>query len=31
VWGSYKFMDDQELQAVWEYLQALPELEYGND
>jgi len=29
-WGSYKFMDDQELQAVWVYLQSLPELEYGN-
>lgn len=29
-WGSYKFMDDLELQAVWVYLQSLPELEYGN-
>lgn len=29
-WRSYKFMDDQELQAVWTYLQSQPQLEYGN-
>jgi mono/diheme cytochrome c family protein len=29
-WGSYKFMDDDELKAVWVYLQSLPELELGN-
>lgn len=29
-WGSYKFMTDDELKAVWVYLQALPRLEYGN-
>jgi mono/diheme cytochrome c family protein len=29
-WGSYKFMSDEELQAVWVYLQSLPKLEYGN-
>jgi len=29
-WGSYKFMNDQELQAVWAYMQSLPKLEYGN-
>jgi mono/diheme cytochrome c family protein len=29
-WGSYKFMNDDELQAVWVYLQSLPPLEYGN-
>lgn len=29
-WGSYKFMDDEELQAVWVYLQSLPQVEYGN-
>ncbi|MGZ9226749.1 MAG: c-type cytochrome [Anaerolineales bacterium] len=29
-WGSYKFMNDDELKAVWAYLQALPKLEYGN-
>jgi mono/diheme cytochrome c family protein len=28
-WGSYKFMSDKELQAVWVYLQSLPKLEYG--
>jgi mono/diheme cytochrome c family protein len=29
-WGSYKFMHDDELKAVWVYLQSLPRLEYGN-
>ena len=29
-WGSYKFMNDNELKAVWVYLQSLPKLEYGN-
>jgi mono/diheme cytochrome c family protein len=29
-WGSYKFMNDDELKAVWVYLEALPKLEYGN-
>jgi mono/diheme cytochrome c family protein len=29
-WGSYKFMSDDELKAVWVYLQALPKLAYGN-
>ena len=29
-WSSYKFMSDDELKAVWVYLQSLPELEYGN-
>ena len=29
-WGSYQFMNDDELKAVWVYLQSLPELEYGN-
>jgi len=29
-WGSYKFMSDDELKAVWVYLQSLPKLEYGN-
>ncbi|HLO30693.1 MAG TPA: c-type cytochrome [Anaerolineales bacterium] len=29
-WGSYKFMNDDELKAVWVYLQSLPKLEYGN-
>ncbi len=29
-WGSYKFMNDDELKAVWVYLQALPRVEYGN-
>jgi mono/diheme cytochrome c family protein len=28
-WGSYKFMSDEELKAVWVYLQSLPKLEYG--
>lgn len=29
-WGSYKFMNDDELKAVWVYLQSLPKLDYGN-
>lgn len=29
-WGSYKFMNDDELKAVWVYLQSLPKLELGN-
>ncbi|HMV94769.1 MAG TPA: cytochrome c [Anaerolineales bacterium] len=29
-WNSYKFMSDDELKAVWAYLQSLPRLEYGN-
>lgn len=29
-WSSYKFMTDDELAAVWVYLQALPPKEYGN-
>jgi mono/diheme cytochrome c family protein len=29
-WGSYKFMTDDELKAVWVYLMSLPKLEYGN-
>jgi mono/diheme cytochrome c family protein len=29
-WNSYKFMSDDELRAVWLYLQSLPKLEYGN-
>lgn len=29
-WGSYKFMNDNELKAVWVYLQSLPKLELGN-
>jgi hypothetical protein len=29
-WGSYTFMNDDELKAVWVYLQSLPKLEYGN-
>lgn len=28
-WGSYKFMSDDELKAVWTYLQSLPKVEYG--
>jgi mono/diheme cytochrome c family protein len=28
-WGSYKFMSDDELRAVWAYLQSLPKVEYG--
>ncbi|MDP2778140.1 MAG: c-type cytochrome [Anaerolineales bacterium] len=29
-WNSYKFMSDDELKAVWIYLQSLPKLNYGN-
>lgn len=29
-WGSYKFMSDDELKAVWVYLQSLPKLDFGN-
>ena len=29
-WGSYKFMYDDELKAVWVYLQSLPKLPLGN-
>ena len=29
-WTSYKFMTDDELKAVWLYLQSLPKLGYGN-
>ena len=29
-WRSYKFMSDEELQAVWVYLQSLPKKAYGN-
>lgn len=29
-WGSYKFMSDDELKAVWAYLKSLPKLGYGN-
>ncbi len=29
-WRSYKFMDDEELQAVWAYLQSLPKKDYGS-
>ena len=29
-WGSYKFMTDDELRAVWNYLQSLPQKDYGN-
>jgi mono/diheme cytochrome c family protein len=29
-WGSYQFMNDDELQAVWAYLRSLPKLNYGN-
>jgi len=29
-WRSYKFMNDEELKAVWAYLQSLPKKEYGN-
>jgi mono/diheme cytochrome c family protein len=29
-WGSYQFMNDDELKAVWAYLQSLPPREYGN-
>ena len=29
-WGSYKYMSDDELKAVWVYLKSLPKLVYGN-
>lgn len=29
-WGSYKYMTDDELRAVWLYLQSLPIMAYGN-
>ena len=29
-WTSYQYMSDDELRAVWVYLQSLPELDYGN-
>lgn len=29
-WTSFKYMSDEELKAVWVYLQSLPKLEYGN-
>jgi hypothetical protein len=29
-WSSFKFMNDDELRAVWVYLQSLPPKEYGN-
>jgi len=29
-WTSYQFMSDDELKAVWAYLQSLPEIPYGN-
>ena len=29
-WTSYKYMDDEELRAVWVYLRSLPQKEYGN-
>ena len=29
-WGSYTFMSDDEMKAVWVYLQSLPKLELGN-
>jgi mono/diheme cytochrome c family protein len=29
-WGSYKFMDDEELKGVWAYLGSLPKKDYGN-
>ena len=29
-WGSYKFMSEDELKAVWLYLQSLPKLAYGS-
>lgn len=29
-WGSYKFMNDMELRAVWDYLKSLPKKAYGN-
>jgi mono/diheme cytochrome c family protein len=29
-WKSYRYMSDDELKAVWVYLQSLPKLGYGN-
>lgn len=29
-WSSYKYMSDDELRAVWVYLQSLPKKDYGN-
>lgn len=29
-WGSYQHMNDEEMKAVWVYLQSLPKLAYGN-
>jgi len=29
-WRSYKFMSDEELKAVWVYLQSLPRKDYGS-
>jgi len=29
-WGSYKYLNDEELKTVWVYLQSLPKMEYGN-
>jgi mono/diheme cytochrome c family protein len=29
-WRSYKFMNEDELKAVWVYLHSLPKLDYGN-
>lgn len=29
-WTSYKYMSDDELKAVWAYLQSLPKVDYGN-
>ncbi len=29
-WTSYKFMSDDELRAVWAYLQSLPKKDFGN-
>ena len=29
-WSSYKYMSDNELRAVWVYLQSLPKKDYGN-
>lgn len=29
-WSSYKYMTDDELRAVWLYLQSLPKVTYGN-
>jgi len=29
-WTSYKFMSDDELRAVWVYLQSLSKMDFGN-